>query len=426
MSAKPKVTTNRLCLGKRLDFHAIEALAKLIPQLVESSVQRPGNTCIFDLTDVCWADLMELMCLFVAADWVRSAGLRPAFRFSVPGSEHDSFIDKRSSGKRDPSDGRGEFLGFCKNFRFVDLIAKKSIKTNWEPSSSRKRQSMSEQYLPGMSPEHGCVGAKFVPITHVSRDSLEDIYKLMCRVTDSFLSEVRGEPLIPPEQRRSLCDKIVFELCENALLHAYRSRTCWSHLRTVVFAVRCWRSAKTQLGAYLRSLSAPDWLRSFLEQRSHDDLLEVCLVDGGVGIYPSLLPTYASHVARTDSEWRPGKGWSEEKLLRLAFSETPLSSQHDGDPTRGLGLYWMYKHVVQAWKGCLYLRTGRTRVVADPSQPDELMVSSDLPWFPGVQFRIWLQMFDNSKIIRTLEQDERQGRVRDMSLFRIHEKGKRG
>lgn len=408
---------NRLILAGSLDFGTFEHLVAAIPQLVEQTLDRKTRSCVFDLARLQWADLMELMCLLVAADWVASAGLSPRFEFAHPSAK----------AQRQPAEGQGRvvsrdsrktgaFVGFSKNYRFVPALVAKRLRTDLSPPDSPGREEQ-QLALPGIKLDLEHADRTFLPITPISRETLDSVHKTVESVVERYLRDVTGEGAVPREQRKSLCHTIVYELCDNSLHHAYRAEAVWPHVRTVVLATRCWRSTGDSFGQYMREASAPQWLRAFAANRRSHDFLEICLVDGGAGIYASLSPACAVHLAGGSRGTEAFAEWPEREMVQLALSETRLSSDPLPDPTKGLGLYWMRRHVVDAWKGCLYLRSGSVRFVAHPYQTAGPDVSR-VPWFPGVQLRLWLQMRDNEKELRRMREEERLRRAKEVSLSR--------
>lgn len=184
---------------------------------------------------------------------------------------------------------------------------------------------------------------------------------------------------LPQLQRSDLANTLVHEICKNIFRHAFPKRK----VETGLLGLRVKPHLKTTRGQrYLKRIS-DDAIREFMWANRSNDLIELSVVDSGVGIYETLKDTMGN--------------LSEEDVLIHAFDDGSTKDDPEeeiDDPTLGKGLHWVKQHATSGWNGLIYVRSGRHYVVFSSSYPDGRKSDSTRPYLPGVQFRIYLPICD--------------------------------
>lgn len=333
------------CNGPFFEQHFLESFNKKLLRKAGRSAQ-PKVT--FDFADLTWADLLELLSIVGAMHYASTALSREvSFKVSEAAKSNDSVRHLIASG-------------------FFDLLRVFGIKANLPPPETTSPYSF----------------FRFTNINNLGEK--EYAGSLISKNVERYY------PWLSDYQKLSF-DRIVHEVLENSLEHAYGGLT--SEVRPRMIAIRRFSKSFLEKNTAKKLGQQSYWLRDLLRTESGCDFLEICIVDIGVGIRASISEVLRDHVAgKLSREPLPAE---LDDLAALRFVLSPHKSTSSAtEEGKGYGLYKFQDHV-QAWGGLFLLRSGRARVIQSPASQsrDE---KSNLAFFPGTQVRVLLPMKDRT------------------------------
>ena len=393
------VDVKKIRLPLRLSSAAFERLVDAIGDVVGREAH-PAKV-VMDLAGTEYADLLELMCLIPAARYLEeTAGASVLLHFSDLADLTRKFkrlarSDALSalSRKRRLSARMKRLVGFlryCDYWRLRDGLLANQIGNDLSVSSS----------APGGAGTRVRRGGRyiFLPMMFVdSRADLDRVYEEVRGTIASYLAGIPdsvfagAKPVRGPDDYRmdvvdSLARHVAYEVTDNILEHAYVDAPYG--VTTGIVAMRHIGRPENARERVRRVLSAPKWLHEFVEEHLDTDLLEVCVSDGGAGLSATLAQSFRRRHRSTTC--------SEPAVIEWAFSEESSTRSDSPDEQKGMGLHWAQRHVVDCWRGCLYLRTGHTRWVDHPFLATRRpLVEPGLTLFPGTQYRLLLPLREN-------------------------------
>ncbi len=336
------------CNGPFFEQQFIENFNKKI-------LQKPKHVTrskfVFDFGEMVWADLLELLSI-VGAMYHTSANLQQevAFRVSESAKSNECIAHLNASG-------------------FFDILNVIGIKTKFPPPQTTSPYSF----------------YRFTNINNLGEK--EHAGSLISKNVERYY------PWMSDYQKLSF-DKIIHEVLENSLEHAYGTPTSDIHPRLI--AIRKFKAFEGK-NISNRLVQQSYWLRDLLRTVTGCDFLEICIVDVGIGIRASINDVLRQHVANNLSREPLAAELDDLAALRFVLSphKSTSSSIKEG---KGYGLYKFQDHV-QAWGGLFLLRSGRARIIQSPvsQSKDE---KSNLAFFPGTQIRVLLPMMDRTMNIQ--------------------------
>lgn len=342
-------------------FDRLKSVIRIPPQLdydtFEASFVRDfqrqmagdSPTLTIDFAATRWADLMEAMCIGVAASQAVNAGKAVTFTLPFDSTESNAL----------------KFQTFVQNWYLINA---------WKRAGANVKEEQRDTIS----------SSRLLPVMDLASTPLSALtQELRSRLKFYF-------PELPAAQVESLVDAIVFESAENAIIHAYDEPSLGRSVCRIASVRRVQAKAKTRENDY-RSF----WIRSLQHRYPDTDFLEISVVDGGVGIYRRLHSSHVRHLQRL-VPYRDllTAETSEAKCLLWALSEQ--RSTHLSGPRRGFGLYRILSHAVDGWAGAFYVRSGGTRIVY---LPDSEPAVDSVPPFPGTQIRVFLPLHNRQGYI---------------------------
>ena len=371
--------TKYIYLPDRLDFKKFEEdFLKKFNEKKYADVD--FDRIVFDFSKTKYVDLMEIMCLSVAADHLIKEK-KCKCRFNFPKENH--------------------IREFLQDWNLIDILSKKGSSNLDKEIEGIKRYKI---YKIG----------RFLPVTSIKNSKdLKEIKKDLANKIKRNFSELSSEA------RNSFCDKILYEVCQNILDHAYdkdgQNKTAllgMSSYPNLISEMKRGGEKDKEIAKY-KFGKLPFWLRDVMsKEREAKSFLELVVVDGGKGFLKNLKielrKRLKDRLKKRGLEDDP-MPWeiNDENALRSVFIEGGISTHPDKkkDPRRGYGLYWVLEHV-KTWGGCIYIRTGKC--VAVISSDSETSYQERKYPFPGVQYRIFLPLSDKDRELEVLKQKQKQ------------------
>ena len=370
-----------------------------------------------DLTGTTWMDLLEAACLPVAAEWIKKETdgvCDPKFLFRLPHKFDKASIGNKT-GVRKSNDFYFHFLSwwrvldtlFDTQFKIDCLLDKDEYVSYDEINNLLKMESdqispkfmeyitwLKKEWLKQLDINKKGGSLRLLPLTEVlEKNSISDsVARLKKR-----LEKVKwmGE-----DERGTMCDSIIYELCENIIDHAYKPKDPLP--KTGLMAVRLLAdptgegeiinrrinpSRVKKLMTY-RIESVPERYKDFFVRNRYSGFFEIVVVDGGRGIIADLASLYAKE---------KGHEGTESEIIDYAFEEGVTRRDKQITPTAGKSLSLLKKKVmnwgksredIPNWGGLLEVRSIHGRITYLPGK--DPIRTNDLLKFPGVQYRILL------------------------------------
>ena len=357
-----------------------------------------------DLGNLSWIDLLEGMCLPVAADWIeRSFHCRkPVFRIYTPEIllKKDSFREMLGISAEDAQ------MALAKRKAragFNDRRESVFHRALWDWRLLRYIRTKDIDLLLLLNGQEYrwndmLFMEKLVSTSRIEPEKVIDITSILTREALLPVTERLADTLmrtIPHLQMREIiyfCH-LVYRLCENVFEHAYEADDGMP--KTGAIAVRYTKPRgliksveqyETPLKAFQR-LAIPEHLHSFYEKYYASPIVEIAVVDGGIGVYERLKETY-----REKHKGMEGRPFD---VIRYAFQKGSTSKKLDNNLTEedvGLGLFRV-KNQALDWDGFVEMRSCQSRITfsrncengAPPDPGDE---SKEIRYFPGTQVRV--------------------------------------
>lgn len=322
-----------------------------------------NSQVVFDLSRTRWIDLLQLVCLAIAAQDIRErTGTRVSFSF-----ENEKSTTARMS-----------VLDFCDAWRFIGFLTDLGIDLDVEQTN----RIPSDQFL---------------AITDLNNKKLGDLEN------EIIFPLSKGFPLLGKRQILSFVQAIVSEACENAQLHAFpEGKTRFRPCRVV--AIRRLRRAKSEKGTSVAYWVSPSWLSNLYYKYPGSDMFEIVVADGGVGIFRSLCSAYKEFLQTRDGmEWMNKKKDSlkDEEVGCLLWAVSEHRSSVLQEKRSGYGLYRIIEHTVEGWGGAFLLRSGNTQLLRSEADSDTRALKTRF-FFPGTQLRLVVPMVDRREAIADL------------------------
>lgn len=346
---------------------------------------------VFDLKAVGWIDLMELMGLPIASDFI----------FKKTGCESQFiFYKDENGGQKNRPKTLVDVVNFVQSMDFPKLLIEKGIEINLDPS-------------PAID------SSRFLAIRNLDFQTFVDLQEKIGEILEYWYAD-----WLSNVQIYSFVKRLVFETCENVFEHAYDQKRDPQHTSKLI-AIRRYAHTKTRETELLRAELGVSWIRDLQRMYPKKDILEVVVADGGLGIQGTLGETYKKRVI----EWtqrEQGRDPIPYELSEGACIKWALSKSRSTSSTmelakrkKGFGLFLIKMYTVKGWGGCLILRSGKSRVVylGDENKP-VLENNGNLESFPGVQIRLFLPITDRHAEIQAVkEMDDNLGVKEDEETF---------
>jgi len=408
---------NIIKLPKNLNFKKFEnEFIKDLNTFILSSA-RQYSEVKFDLTGTTWMDLLEAACLPVAAEWIKkeTAGTcDPKFLFRLPYRfDKGSTADKTQV--RKSNDFYFHFLSWWRvadtlsNAHFkIDCLLDKDEHVSYDEINKFLRMEsdqipsgfmeyitwLKKQWFKELDINKEGGSLRLIPLTEVlEKHSISDSVARLKKRLEKM--NWMGE-----DERGTMCDSIIYELCENIVDHAYKPEDPLP--KTGLMAVRLLPDPTGEGEIISRRInphrvkklmtyrieSVPERYKNFFVQNRYSGFFEIVVVDGGRGIIADLAPLYAQ---------QKGHEGTESEIIDYAFEEGVTRRDKQATPTAGKSLSLLRKKVmnwgksredIPNWGGLLEVRSLHARITYLPGK--DPIRANDLLKFPGVQYRILL------------------------------------
>lgn len=361
--------SSKIRMPRELDFISFEDdfLEKINKKI---QIREKLNRLIFDFSKTEYTGLMEILCLSIAADYLHK--------------EKDC-----TSSFYLPKKKVSRFRSFLVDWNIVNVLSKKGT-FNFNVTEETERKYRVEKFMGARS---------------FSSRELSD-------VKNDLLSSFKSNfPEISDKGKSSLSNNIVFEICQNAMDHAYEEDEIPNTflIATISYPNYIWimeNYREKREGAQRSLLKLPEWFRNIMRyERECKNFLEIVVVDGGRGMAENLKIQFREKIKKKLS----AKGekrepfpyeYRDKNIVENVILKGGLSShkEKERDPRRGYGLFWMRKHV-ETWGGCVILYTGKCKSIISTHGHEFLDRKFD---FPGVQYKIFLPVLDREKELEEL------------------------
>lgn len=394
---------NVLSINGRLTSTLFEG--KFLKDLEDLQNRLTSEDRVFiDLSNLSWIDLLEGMCLPVVADWIERSFRcrRPAFRIytpeillkkdffretlGIPAKDARIALDKRRARAGFNNRRESVFHRALWDWRLLRYIQTKDIDLFLTLENQQYRWN-DRLFMDRSVSKSRREPERVIDVTSIlARESLLPVAE---RLAEALIKSI---PRLQEQEVLHFCH-LIYRLCENVFEHAYAADDGMP--KTGAIAVRYIRPGGliksvekygTPLKAFQR-LAIPERLHSFYEEYYASPIVEIAVVDGGIGVYEKLKENYR--------EKHEGMEENPFKVLQYAFQKGSTSKRLESSLTEediGLGLFRVKKQAL-AWDGIIEMRSCQSRIIFSKDcekgvPPDPEDESKEIKYFPGTQVRV--------------------------------------
>jgi len=410
-----------------------------------TSLPRDFSEIVFDLTGTTWMDLLEAACLPIVAEWIEKETdevCKPRFLFRFPLKFAKGSTEQESNLKKS-NDFYFHFLSWWRvldillefKFKIGGLLGNEKCFSYGEINDFLKMEDYQippelRDYITWLREERVKESdlrqmgrsSRLLPLTPVHNKNTISVF------VSSLKKRLEKLQWMDKDERGTLCDSIIYELCENIIDHAYNPTDALP--KTGLVAVRL-LSDPTGEGEIInrrinakkiknlityRIKSVPERYESFFASNRYSGFLEIVVADGGQGFRSTLGSLYEQEKKHKATEC---------EIIDYAFSEGVTRRDKQIIPTAGKSLSLLKRKVmnwgksreeIPSWGGLLEVRSFDGRITYLPGGAP--IPTNNLPKLPGVQYRIFLPTRTQESQLRRKHQiDDLIGLEKQFPLF---------